>query len=214
MCLSEGFKTTFWRTSKMKKAILQASTALGLLVGSFGTSSAAPIVINFDNLASGTTVTNQYAGVTFSNARTINVVPVSNPNAIRALNGSYQPQVGNPIVATFATFASMVSITGSDVGGNGIRIDAYDAAVGGNLIDFESFIGSGGGVGTIHTLSVAAAGIGRVEFYQPLSGAGDGVVWDDFTFDAASSEISEPAAIAVLGFGLLGLGYARRKRAA
>lgn len=197
----------------MKSKFLAAAFAVGLLAGISGTAQAIPVTIGFDGLAPGVDVTNQFAGVTFANIRTTVNVNTSPPNSILSISALFEPKIGTALVATFSSAASMVSLQGISVGLNGIRIDAYDAAVGGNVIDFDEFIGAGTGSGVNHLLSVAAAGILRVEWYQPLTAGLDAVLWDDFTFDSTAT-VSEPGTLAVLGLGLLGLGIARRKRAA
>ncbi|MCC9603828.1 PEP-CTERM sorting domain-containing protein [Stieleria sp. JC731] len=116
-------------------------------------------------------------------------------------------------MATFDAPTSFVSVLGLDVGANGIRIDAYDSMVGGAIIATDTFIGTSLGVGTNATLSLSSANILRVEFYQPFSVAGDGVVWDNFSFGTMTTQsVPEPTSFAIFGIGALGLAGGRRRR--
>lgn len=201
-----------------KSLTLAAAAAVALSGGFSGTAQAtymsvnSPITINFDDLANDVAVTNQYPGISFANTETFAFSGTTSlPNAIQAINGGTIPRVGTALVATFSTAVELVELQGIDVGGNGIRIDAYDAAAGGNLLAFDSFIGTGDGAGVNHRLSVYAPGIQRVEFYQPLTTAFEGVVWDDFTFKTAAA-VAEPGALTLFGLGLVGFVIARRRK--
>ena len=200
-----------------KYLTMAAAAAVVFSAGFSGTAQATyicvnpPITINFDDLGDRVAVTDQYPGVTFANTETFAFSGTTSlPNAIQAIDGGTVPSIDRPLVATFSRAADLVRLQGIDVGENGIRIDAYDAAVGGNLLAFDSFIGTGPGGGVNHLLSVSAPGIFRVEFYQPLSPHLEGVLWDDFTFRTAA--VPEPSALALLGFGLLAFGIARRRK--
>jgi hypothetical protein len=208
-----GLIFTNWEIELPKSKILAAATTVALLISIGTPAQALPILINFDGLSTGVAVTNQFAGVTFSNTITANGNPVSSPNTIKAISSGFQPKVGSPLIATFSSAATSVSIVGSNVGGSGIRIDAYDAVTGGSIIGFDSFIGTGLGSGVTSLLSVSTSGIFRVEFYQPLT-TGEGVEWDDFTYEpaSASASASEPATLAIFGLGLAGLGLMRRRK--
>jgi len=193
--------------------------SLMCLVGTPTDVQAAPVTINFDGGTVGNSVGATYAGlgVTFSNATFSSTLggapPATPPNTIVATVGGFNPLASNPIVATFSSAQSMAGITGIDVGADGIRIDAYDAAVGGTLVATQQVFGVGAGVGTFFTIGVAAPSILRVEFYQAANilGGGDGVVWDNFTFDNAAA-VPEPTSMALFGLTALGFGASFRRR--
>jgi hypothetical protein len=97
-------------------------------------------------------------------------------------NGPYCPTPQAPIVITFMAPVSSVRIDGVDVGMNGVRIDAYDAPVGGTLVGFQEEFGIGDGEEVIIPLTVSAPVIRRIALYQPRYTAGDGVVFDNLAF--------------------------------
>lgn len=162
-------------------------------------------------------------GVEFSNATwatNFGISGSSGPLGIRSENSSQENTFkwlsDTPVVATFSQAVSEFSILGLDVGQNGLRVDAYDSLVGGNLIDFDEKFGTGVGGGQVFTLEAEgtdAAPIRRVEIYQLNNTLDDRIVLDNFTFEFATVDIPEPGTV----FGLLGLGTAmavgyKRKR--
>ena len=182
----------------------------GLVLSISGFANAGLIEIDFDNLSSGTIVGANYIsqGVEFVDATIVSIgLPgMSAPNGINRL-GDYQFFQDNPIVAIFSDLISSVSLTGYDVGANGFIMKAFDAQVGGNLLQSISFVGPGVGVGTNHLLTLDVGGIRRVEFSQISSVTGDGVVFDDFSF--TTKAIPEPTTIAIFALGIMGLAARR-----
>lgn len=178
---------------------------------------ASPVTINFDSLGSDVVVGSTYAGlgVTFSNAVTaaLSLPGGSGSISIGAVSGGYQPQPSNPIVATFTTGVSSVSLTGLDVGLNGFVMTAYDAAVGGSVVDTDQVFGSSVGIGEFFTLNLTGSNIFRVEFSQVRNVVGDGVLFDNFVFDKAGT-VPEPSSLLLAALGMAGLVSVSRKRRA
>ena len=199
------------------------SFATLLLIASAPALHASTIILNFNDGANGDFVGNFYAasGVTFSaNTQWSNFA--STDEAAEGVGGLkitdftgtfYQPKVDSPLVATFSTPVSTFSIRGVNVGGNGVRVEAYDAAVGGNLVAFDQNIGTGDGIAN-HPLITLTPGpstsIRRVVMYQPLSALTEGVLFDNMSFTPII--VPEPAtALLALAFILSAAG-SRRKR--
>jgi len=178
------------------------------------------VIIDFDDGTDNSAIGAFYSGlgVTFSNAEWDGFV--SPDEGLVGAGGlklvdigpTYEPKVGNPIVATFSFAITSFSIRGLNVGANGARIDAYDAAVGGNLIDFDEAFGIGVGVDNHPLLVSSASPIWRIELYQPLDVTTEGLLFDNMAFEPAQTQLPEPVSLALLGLGLAGLAFARRRK--
>lgn len=178
----------------------------------------AAITINFNDGTNGAPIGSFYSGlgVTFSNAEWNDLITgytPTDPSGLRmvAIGPNLSPKSNNPIIITFDQAASSASIIADSVNANGARIDAYDAAVGGSLVDFQQVVGISGQTNSTanFTLSVSAASIFRIELYQPLSVESEGVLFDNFTFTSA---IPEPGtAAAICGLFALGSALCRRR---
>lgn len=172
-------------------------------------------VVNFDTGTIGTGVGNFYSGqgLHFYNANFVTnfALPGSTPPVgIGSASSSftYQYGAGDAIIITFDAAQSFVNITGVDLGGNGLHVDAYDASD--SLLGSAEVYGTGDGVGQFQTLGINFAGIRKVRYYQPLAQFGDGVVLDNLEY--SNSTVPEPGTMALLGTGLLGLGFRRFRK--
>jgi hypothetical protein len=176
--------------------------------------------INFDTGTPDNSVGSFYSalGVTFTNATfdSNGFLPGGTaPNAIRATvgdNNGYFVSSANPIAALFSLAQTSVSLTGVDVGAGGFRMVAYNALVGGSVVDTQTVFGSGIGVGEFYTLTVTGSNILRIEFFQVTPGlGGDGIVFDNLVY-GGSAPVPEPATMLLFGMGLAGTAGAIRKR--
>ncbi len=196
----------------MTKLRLALATALAALIAA----PAAAVVIDFDDIATGATVTTQYAGVTFSSGPG-NVVlttdqsaayGTSTPNFI--CSGTNQINCTAPIYLDFATAVSGLSFLA--VGDNDVGI-VGNASVyaGATLLGGIDIIGDGIGQGAPYLVDLSAfSGITRLAI-TTTDAAGLG--YDDFRFTPGSAAaVPEPASWAMLVFGFAAIGSAMRRR--
>ena len=191
----------------MHKMIFRSKLAASLLSGAIvlpGATQAA--LLNFDDGVANEVIGNHYAarGISFSNAQRVTnfgLAGSSGPYGIRAMNAeTFQWFADNPVQAYFSSPVNAVSLVGVDVGENGLRLEAYDAEVDGNLLDFAEVFGTGLGNNQFFTLAVNAAAIKRVAFYQVRNLSIDGIVVDDLYFSA----VPLPASGLLMAIGLGG----------
>lgn len=164
-------------------------------------------LINFDDGVAGDIIGNRYAGqgVSFTNAERVGnfgLLGASGPYGISAI-GSFQWFADQPVTAYFSDDIGNVSLVGVDVGNNGLRLAAYDALSGGNLVDFDEAFGTNLGNNEFFTLSVTAALIKRVEFYQIQRNSIDGIVIEDLRFENHTA-LPLPAPLTLMAVGLAG----------
>ena len=171
-------------------------------------------LINFDDGSITNPIGGFYSplGVAFSGATwqtNFGLAGVSGPLALASTNANaYKWDSSAPVIATFSSAMSTVSLTAIDLGEDGFTLNAYDAATGGNLVGTMTLFGIGLGNNNFQTLSVSASSIFRVEMFQALSASIDGVIVEDFRFQA----VPAPGTLGLLALGLIG-GFATRRRA-
>jgi hypothetical protein len=108
---------------------------------------------------------------------------------------------GIPAVVTFLDGTNAVTIDWITIISNTINIDAYNGA--GTLLDSFSYAGTGTESGTV---TLAGAGISYLEWYD----SGGTVSISTLTFN----EVPAPATLLLMGLGLVGIGFAKQKKAA
>lgn len=184
-------------------AMLVASTAI-----------AGPISINFDDYASGTQITDQIAGVTFS--------LMGGPESAGApVTGGFEgPGLGNSTTTDYPTaeilnvrfdgLASNVSFTFNNYGwsfsGAGATFySAFNTA--GTLLE-TGLVGGGG------FFSLSSAGIADLQFNNNTGGNSNWLfVLNSLNADLTANDVPEPASLMLFGLGALGLAASRRRLA-
>ena len=183
------------------------------------TGAANAALIDFDNLPGGGTLaansilTTQYSslGVTFSATENSSTVSSSVINTFTPFSGNYWANTTSGVFGPrhdvlsimFDNAAENVSWLTQSYGGSSITFNAFDSAS--NLLETISTTGD-----WINT-SFASSGIYRIDALQPNDGWGWGL--DNLSFDGSVS-VPEPASIALIGLGLAGIGFSRKKKAA
>jgi hypothetical protein len=152
----------------------------------------------------GVTITNTSGNVEIYDDR----FGVSYHSATKAIGSFTGAASNNPMIFTFDFAQSLVSLWGGDGGGDNDSwtLNAYDAAIGGNLIDTAMsgvFVGS-----PYRQLTVAAPGILRVEAIWTGPEC-CGIGYDDLEFE---SRVPEPTSVALLGLGLSCVALSARRR--
>jgi hypothetical protein len=210
----------------MKSAlcVLAAVCSLG------GASVCRGVVINFDDVASGTLVQNQYPGVTFTvepglglQAYAFSYVgpsPYSSPNVLTCYDGGRSPTSVPDVYADFSPAVNGLSFlaVAADEFGVVARVNVYSGA---NLLGTDNIIGTGPTPGTFGygstTVNLSAyANVTRIEIIPPIgqtdldsSYGGGGLIFDNFTFEA----VPEPAVAPLLALsGMICAARRRRRR--
>lgn len=203
---------TITRGNKMFKKTIGIFAA-AMFVAS--TAAAAPVSINFGNYASGTAITNQIAGVSFS--------LMGGPHSVGApvVGGFGGPGLGNSATTDYPT-AEILNVKFDGVAQNvSFTFNNYGwSTFGGGATFFSAFNTAGvlletGLVGGGGAFSLASSGIADLQFNNNTGGAHNWL----FTLDTLSAEVTandvpEPASLALFGLGALGFAVSRRRMAA
>lgn len=189
--------------------------ASALLCAAGMASPAVATTIDFDSLANGAVVTNQYAGVTFSSVAGAQVLVTAQNLGSSTPNFICSGRSGSLTCTDtiFVDFAGGVSgLTFLAVGDNmtGINgaVTAFNAA--GALLGSVNTIGDNNSSTTFLVDLTAFSGIARIAINN-IDPAGLG--YDDFNFQAAAtSGVPEPATWAMMMLGFGGVAYGLRRR--
>lgn len=184
-----------------------------LAVASAGSASAA--TINFDSVASGTVITNQFAPATFSSIAGSQILTTAQnlgstlPNFICSGRGG----AINCTDAVFVDFSIAVSnlkfvVVGDNNNGLAGAISIFNGAT---LLGTQNMIGDGNS-GT--PFSVDLSGFGSLTRIELTTIDVAGLGYDDFTFDVGAGAVPEPTTWAMMlaGFGAIGGMLRRRKK--
>ncbi|MBX3381323.1 MAG: PEP-CTERM sorting domain-containing protein [Phycisphaeraceae bacterium] len=191
---------------------LKQLIAVPVLAGCGTMACAEVVVINFEDLAAPTSVTEQYAalGVHFSTTPVVDTKGVLH-NSVEVFSyalGSFGTKAagiwGSPITLTFDSDVSNFSVLMNDTERGTLlgSVRAFDAK--GNQIGLVTDFTGPYNTSWFYqsTLALNIGGIRRIE----LMSDADGAVFDNITF----TRIPAPSAASILGLGLLGA--ARRRR--
>lgn len=191
----------------MKKVLIAILSFLFLA----NSANATVISINFEDATPSTLLDNFYSslGVTFVDALVTlqgGLAGGSGSNTIVNVNGAAH-DASEPLQAIFSNAVSSVSIKGLDVGVNGFALVAFDSD--GVQVDAQQVVGTSTGFNEFYTLTVNAANIHRVEFYQAFDILAEGIIFDDFSFTLAT--VNAPSTLLFFGVLIFIIGFHRHK---
>lgn len=204
-----NYSNKFLATCFLMLGVSIQANAIPIGAGAF---SGSETLIDFDSLISGTSITNQYAGlgVTFSGSP-FEADPFPSTTINGTMSAANHLPINNPISAFFSSTQNRVGmIFGTPVGA--IDTVSIQAFLGLTLVDSATFVSGGtlpgGNVPTVFGGLEVAGGFDRIEF-SSITGSTAFQI-DDFRFE--TTQVPEPPMILLLGSGLIGLiGFARRK---
>ena len=186
------------------------AVASALAVSAAVSTSALATVIDFNAVSTSCVSSYSASGVTFSATDGGNLAGSSSPNGTLALLGCNS----NPYSTIRAQFASTFSGT--------ISVDIGDFDADADLISLTLFNAANTAIGTaslllpasftgLETLTVSASNVAYAIF-GGVGLQGSSVYSDNFTFVAQATTVPEPATLALLGLGLIGLRISQRRR--
>lgn len=187
--------------------------ALGLVL--FAQASASATVINFEGLADSTAITNQYAGLTFSNTTVLTAgislnelefPPHSGVNAVFDDGGPLSITFLAPALSIggYFDYSSPLTLTAFDTGNN--QVGQVFSGFNSNL----ALSGDSGSSPNEFRQLTFAGGISRVTIAGDP--AGGSFTLDDLTYTPASTPVPEPASFVLLLTAAAGMIAARGRR--
>lgn len=197
------------------RRLLQSAFVLSGLLG-LQAAHAAPVTINFDTLANGTTVTNQFPEATFSSNAGFRILTTAQnfgsslPNFICTAANTSGIDCTHDVFVSFTAPVSALSFVfvGDDNAGAIGLVDIFDIT--NSLLGTVNVVGDAN-PGTPGTVNLGAfSNVGRIAIRNITDGAGLG--FDDFKF-ATDAVVPEPTSVALVGLALAAAGYARRRQA-
>ncbi|HWT02015.1 MAG TPA: PEP-CTERM sorting domain-containing protein [Pyrinomonadaceae bacterium] len=182
------------------------------------------VVLDFEGGTAGSAIGSFYSplGVTFSNAQFINVSGFPQPSAL-GFSGISGPGPSNPIVISFASLKTLVTLNAIDISGQGFLMSGYSEND--VLLGTAGYLSPGPNFPISFSVTGVGTGIKYVKVFQPLntSGSSGGVAFDNLFFSDTysgppppSPNVPEPATLVLLGLGLSGTATvcSRRRRKA
>jgi len=177
----------------------------------FSASAAMATVITFDDQPAGTIITNQYAGVTFSSTSGGGIDfhngEAGNTNFLIGNPNSFQPITLDFTVPVEKVSLDLISVGWATVTATAFASDLSSVLDTISVTHFPS--GPENGLDNVDPITLNGPGIARLRIAITTFDPADG-----FGIDNVSFGVAEPATMAILGLGLAGLGYIRRRRAA
>jgi len=195
----------------MSRMSLRLVALVVILAAAPHAANAVPITIDFESLSDGDAVTNQFFGVTFSNATVLTAGVSLNEFEFPPLSGSNVVfDGGGPVRIDFTT--AMALVGGYFNYAVPLTLSAFDssnALLGSVSSAFNANLALSGEAGSSPNEWLAFSGVGIA--YVILSGAvsGGSFTLDNLTYDNEVKVAPEPATLTLLLLGSAVLGYRR-----